>query len=192
MNPPALQPTLLTMTRGWRSCPHCQHRTPAAAVQAPGPPHPGALQIVLSDTRIGATPKVRSSRRSAALRAFLFDLRHTGRSKRAAQTGQELSPPGAGDCSRRNLLPGTPRTRRRASCLARGPRTFPVPANGAAFRSDLPRLCDRGRSRSLRRPARRGGLRSSPGSGPPDPDPDRRRGARSGRARTPAQRSVLG
>ena len=100
------------------------------------------------------------------------------------------TPPQAGAARERQPGVGTPGTRRRASCLARGPRTFPVAGNRAAFRSDLPRLHDSGRSRSLRRAARRGGIRGRLGRRPPDPDRDRRRGARSYRARVPAQDSL--
>ena len=37
MNRTPLEPALLTITRGWRNCPCCGHRTSAAAVHAPGP-----------------------------------------------------------------------------------------------------------------------------------------------------------
>ena len=100
------------------------------------------------------------------------------------------TPPQAGAARERQPGMGTPGTRRRASCLARRPRTFPVAGNRAAFRSDLPRLHDSGRSRRLRRAARRGGIPGRLGRRPPDPDRDRRRGARSYRARVPAQDSL--
>jgi hypothetical protein len=37
MNRTLAQLALLTITRRWRSCPRCRHRTAAAAVRAPGP-----------------------------------------------------------------------------------------------------------------------------------------------------------
>jgi len=37
MNCTSLEPTVLTMTRGWPSCPRCRHRLAGASVHAPGP-----------------------------------------------------------------------------------------------------------------------------------------------------------